>query len=361
MLLSEFDYELPPDLIASRPLPQRDASRMLVVDRAAETFSDHLFSELPHILHPGDLLVLNNTRVVPARLLGRRRGTTAQPVGKNNPRAREFLSGEAELLLTRREGGDVWQGLVHPGRKIRTGEVLLFGGGELEAEVLGRGLRGLRRVRLTAAEGTVDEQIEKLGRVPIPPYLHRPGDEADREAYQTVYASVAGAVAAPTAGLHFTPNVLQALGECGIEIRELTLHVGPGTFRPVKAERIEEHRMDAEWYSVPPETADALERALAAGRRVIATGTTCTRVLEHLARGPGTIIAAGSGETDLYITPGFDFRIVKGLLTNFHLPRSTLLMLVCAFAGRELVFRAYRHAIAERYRFYSYGDCMLIL
>lgn len=361
MLLSEFDYHLPEDLIARRPLAQRDASRMMLLDRAAQTFSDHTFTELPQILRPGDLLVLNNTRVIPARLLGRRRGASAQPIGKNNPRAAEFLSGEVELLLTRREGGDIWQGLVHPGRKIRTGEILVFGDGSLEAEVLGRGASGVRRVRLTALDGTADEQIERIGQIPIPPYLHRAGDEADREAYQTVYASAPGAVAAPTAGLHFTPRVLDALRRAEIESCELTLHIGPGTFRPVKSARIEEHRMDSEWYSVPSETAEAVERARAAGRRIIATGTTCTRVLEYVAQQNRGAVIAGSGDADLYITPGFEFQVVNGLLTNFHLPRSTLLMLVCAFAGRELIFRAYEHAMTTRYRFYSYGDCMLIL
>ncbi|MGH9328680.1 MAG: tRNA preQ1(34) S-adenosylmethionine ribosyltransferase-isomerase QueA [Terriglobia bacterium] len=361
MLLSEFDYNLPRELIASRPLPKRDSSRMMVLNRAAQSCEDREFSDLPQILEPTDLLVLNNTKVFPARLLGRRRGIAAQAVGKNNPRAREFLTSEVELLLTHCEGGNIWQGLVHPGRKVPTGEVLVFGDGELKAEILGRGPRGVRRVRLRSYRGTVATQIEKLGHVPLPPYLGRPDEEGDRRAYQTVYAKVPGAVAAPTAGLHFTPRVFKALRERGIETCELTLHVGPGTFRPVRAERIEEHQMENERYAVPSETAEAIQRALNENRRVVAVGTTCTRALEAIALREGGKITASYAETDLFITPGFQFRVTRGLLTNFHLPRSTLLMLVCAFAGRDLTFQAYRRAVRKRYRFYSYGDCMLIL
>jgi S-adenosylmethionine:tRNA ribosyltransferase-isomerase len=361
MLLSEFDYELPPGLIAQRPLERRDASRLMLLDRRAQTVEDRSFSELPHLLEARDLLVFNNTRVFPARLLGRRRGSKAQPVGRNNPRAGEFLRGEAELLLTRNEGEGIWQGLVHPGRKIGRGETLIFGEGQLEAEILDRGGYGLRRVRLKASEGSVNEQIEKLGHVPLPPYLHRTDDPADRETYQTIYAKVPGAVAAPTAGLHFSPAVLETLRSCGVETCEITLHVGPGTFRPVKAQRVEDHKMEAEWFDIPPAAADAINRALSENRRVVAVGTTCTRTLEHVARQAAGRIVAGSGEADLFITPGFHFQAVRALLTNFHLPRSTLLMLVCAFAGREFTLRAYHHAIQERYRFYSYGDCMLIV
>ncbi|HEX5481000.1 MAG TPA: tRNA preQ1(34) S-adenosylmethionine ribosyltransferase-isomerase QueA [Terriglobia bacterium] len=360
-LLSDFDYALPPDLIAQHPLAERDSSRMMVLNRTTGTFHDRTFRDLPHILEPGDLLVFNNTRVFPARLLGRRQGTGAQQIGKNNPRVHEFLRGEAELLLIRNKGSGVWQGLVHPGRKIREGEVLVFGGGELQAEVLERGRYGLRRLRLTASSGTVEEQIERLGHVPLPPYVHRSDDLADRETYQTVYAKVTGAVAAPTAGLHFSPRSLEGLRERGIETCEITLHVGPGTFRPVRAEQVEEHKMDAEWFSVPQDAAAAIQSALDQRRRVIAVGTTCTRTLEHVAHLHDGRIVRASGETDLFIRPGFEFKATKALLTNFHLPRSTLLMLVCAFAGRELTLRAYAHAIVERYRFYSYGDCMLIL
>jgi S-adenosylmethionine:tRNA ribosyltransferase-isomerase len=361
MLLEEFDYELPKELIAQRLLTERDASRMMLLDRAARSFMDCSFRALPEILEPGDVLVVNNTRVFPARLLGRRRGTRAQAIGKGNPAAREYLRAEVELLLTRNESGDVWQGLVHPGRKIRTGEVLVFGGGELEAEVLGRAERGVRRVMLRAREGSVTSAIDRLGHVPLPPYLGRPDEAADRETYQTVYARVRGAVAAPTAGFHFTGRVFEALRERKVEVLEVTLHVGPGTFRPVQSEHVEDHKMEAEQFEISEPAAARINKALTEGRRVIAVGTTSVRTLESVAFENDGRIVPCRGETDLFIVPGFRFRVVRGLLTNFHLPKSTLLMLVSAFAGRELIARAYQHAIEERYRFYSYGDCMLIL
>lgn len=361
MLLEEFNYELPKDLIAQRPLKERDASRMMLLDRVEQSFTDCRFSMLPEILKPGDLLVVNNTRVFPARLLGRRRGTHAQAIGRNNPTAREYLSAEVELLLTRNESGDVWQGLVHPGRKIRTGEVLVFGGGELEAEVLGRGEYGIRRVLLRARDGSVASAIDRLGHVPLPPYVARPDEAADRDTYQTVYAKVRGAVAAPTAGFHFTRRVFDALRERKVETAEITLHVGPGTFRPVQTERVEDHKMESEQFEISAAAAASINKALAEGRRVIAVGTTSVRTLESVAlQNEGKIVPC-CGETDLFIVPGFRFRVVRGLLTNFHLPKSTLLMLVSAFAGRELIARAYQHAVEERYRFYSYGDCMVIL
>jgi S-adenosylmethionine:tRNA ribosyltransferase-isomerase len=387
MRLSDFDYELPSELIAQQPLADRSASRMLVLDRAAHRFEDRRFADLPDLLQPGDLLALNNTRVFPARLLGRRRGARSQPIGKGNPAAREYLTGEVELLLTHREGEDVWQGLVHPGRKIGTGEVLFFGNDELEAEVLDRGERGLRRVRLIPRGGepsanagvavredlgrVIDGIIDRIGHVPLPPYIDRADHPRDRETYQTTYAKVRGAVAAPTAGLHFTPQVLSQLAARGIETAEITLHVGPGTFRPVAVDRVEDHRMEPESFEISPEAADRINRALTKGRRIVAVGTTCVRTLEHAVRATAAHehesgasaprIEAGRGETNLFIYPGFDFRVVGALLTNFHLPRSTLLMLVSAFAGREFVLSAYRHAIEGRYRFYSYGDCMLIV
>ena len=361
MLLAEFDYPLPSELIAQRPLAERDASRMMALDRAARTFEDRAFCDLPQVLQPGDLLVFNNTRVFPARLLGRRRGTTAQKVGKHNPAAREFLTGETELLLTKREADDVWQGLVHPGRKVRTGEVLVFGEDELEAEVLGRGEYGVRRVRLRAREGSIDAAIDRLGHVPLPPYIRRADEAADRTTYQTVYAKVRGAVAAPTAGFHFTERIFDGLRARGVETCELTLHVGLGTFQPVRAERVEDHKMEAERFEISESAASAINRALDERRRVIAVGTTSVRALEHVARENSGRIIPGQGETSLFILPGFQFQVVRALLTNFHLPKSTLLMLVSAFADRELVLRAYGHAISERYRFYSYGDCMLIV
>jgi len=361
MLLKDFDYDLPPELIAQRPLAERDASRLMVLRREAGHFEDAMFRDMGVILEPCDLLVFNNTKVFPARLLGRRRGIGAQKIGKNNPALRTFLAGEVELLLTREVAPDTWQGLVHPGRRIRTGEVLVFGDDELEAEVLDRGDYGVRHVRLRARQGTVEAAIDRLGHVPLPPYIRRSDDVADHTTYQTVYAKVRGAVAAPTAGFHFTPRILASLAARGIETCEITLHVGLGTFQPVRAERVEDHHMEAECYEVPKATAEAINRAVAGGRRVIAVGTTCVRTLEHVAREHEGCIVPGAGETNLFIIPGFKFRVIRGLLTNFHLPRSTLLMLISALAGRDFVLAAYRHAVEARYRFYSYGDCMLIL
>ena len=361
MLLEEFDYQLPPELIAQRPLVPRDASRMMVLDREAGTFRDQVFQDLPQVLEPADLLVFNNTKVFPARLLGRRRGVHSHSIGKRNPATREFLKGEVELLLTRRESGDVWEGLVHPGRKVRTGEVLLFGEGELQAEVICRGDYGVRRVRLSAREGTIEDAIDRLGHVPLPPYIRRADEAQDHETYQTIYAKVRGAVAAPTAGFHFTERVLEALRQRKVETCEITLHVGLGTFQPVRVERVEEHKMEAERYEISQAAAVALNGAREQGRRIIAIGTTSIRTLEHVALEGGGRIEPGRGETSLFIYPGFKFRLVHGLLTNFHLPKSTLLMLVCALAGCDLTLRAYQHAVRERYRFYSYGDCMLVI
>ena len=362
MLVSEFDYHLPPELIAQRPLQDRDASRMMVVDRTAGTFADSAFRELPQVLQPGDLLVLNNTRVFPARLLGHRKGLKAQAVGKHNPARRQFLTAEIEILLVRREDDQVWQALVHPGRKVRVGEVIYVGNGELEAEVVSRGERGLRRVRLRAAQAsTVDQAIDLLGHVPLPPYIRRSDNPSDREAYQTFYAKARGAVAAPTAGLHFTRAVFDALRARGVETCEVTLHVGLGTFRPVEAERVEDHKIEAEHFEITQPAAAAINLARRDGRRIVAVGTTTVRTLEHVARRHDGKILASDGEADLFIVPGFQFQITGGLLTNFHLPRSTLLMLGSAFGGRHLILRAYQHATEQRYRFYSYGDCMLIL
>jgi len=361
MLLEEFDYALPADLIAQHPLTERDASRLLVLDRGARTYQDRAFRELPEILRSGDLLVFNNTKVFPARLLGRRRGTQAQKIGKRNPAAREYLQAEIELFLTRQESEDTWQALVRPGRKIRTGEILLFGDGELEAEVLSRGDYGVRRVRLRARDGSIERAIDRFGHVPLPPYIHRSDEPRDRETYQTVFAKVRGAVAAPTAGFHFTSRVLEELRRLGVETCEITLHVGLGTFQPVHAPRVEDHQMQAETFEVSESAARAINRALDEHRRIVAVGTTSVRTLEHLAQKHGGRVEPGRGGTSLFIYPGFQFRVVSTLLTNFHLPKSTLLMLVCAFAGKELVFEAYRHAVESRYRFYSYGDCMLIL
>jgi S-adenosylmethionine:tRNA ribosyltransferase-isomerase len=361
MLREEFDYTLPPELIAQRPLAGRDGSRMLLIDRKAMRFEDRAFRDISELLQKGDLLVFNNTKVFPARLLGRRRGVSAQPLGKNNPAQRGFLTGTVELLLTWQESEDVWQGLVHPGRKVRTGEVLVFGDNELEAEILGRGEYGVRRARLRTNQGTIEEAIDRLGHVPLPPYIRRDDEADDHTTYQTVYAKVRGAVAAPTAGLHFTPQVLNALTARGVETYEITLHVGLGTFQPMRTREVENHRMEAERYEVSATAAATINRALDEGRRVIAVGTTSARTLESAAGEDGRRIIPGRSETRLFIFPGFEFRVIRGLLTNFHLPQSTLLMLVCAFAGKDFVLHAYRHAVETRYRFYSYGDCMLLL
>lgn len=358
MLVSEFDYALPPELIAQEPLADRGASRMLVVERASGKFFDRSFAELPELLQPGDLLVLNNTRVIRARLFGRRAGVRAQPLSPRNPASRDFLSGRVEVLLTRQLDAESWQALVHPGRKIGVGERIHFDD-RLEAEVTARAPFGERTLCFRWT-GDFEEHLERLGHVPLPPYIHRADRPQDAACYQTVYARQAGSVAAPTAGLHFTRVALDRLRERGVEIAELTLHVGLGTFQPVRTEQVEQHRLHAERYEIPPETAAAVNRALQEGRRVVAVGTTTVRTLEHAARESGRI-AAGTGETAMFIYPGFCFRVTGALLTNFHLPRSTLLMLVCAFAGRETVLGAYQHAVGQRYRFYSYGDCMLLL
>ena len=366
VLTSDFDYFLPPELIAQDPLSPRDASRMLRLSRSTGTFEDRCFRQLPDLLRPGDLVVFNNTRVFPARLYGRRSGSRAQPLSPHNPAAKDFLQGQVEVLLTTqvsREPNE-WECLVRPGRKIGVGEKIYFGPPEkpdsapLVAEVVGRASFGERRIRF---EPVADffAIVEKLGHVPLPPYIARPDRSSDRERYQTVYARERGSVAAPTAGLHFTPEILERLGQAGIETVEITLHVGLGTFQPVRTGRVEEHTLHREAYRISEGAAAAVNRALDEGRRVVAVGTTSVRTLEYAAQGSGRV-RAESGEADLFIYPGFPFRVIGALLTNFHLPQSTLLMLVCAFGGRQAVLEAYCHAVGERYRFYSYGDCMLV-
>ena len=361
MLVAEFDYHLPQELIAQEPLADRAASRMLRLLRDDARVEDWCFREFPELLRSGDLIVFNNTKVFPARLYGPRSGARAQPGSAQNPASRDFLKGRVEVLLTKQLSRDPndWECLVRPGRKIGAGERLFFGEtDELVAEVIDRGTFGERRIRFGPVPDFFD-RVERLGHVPLPPYISRPDRSGDRERYQTVYARERGSVAAPTAGLHFTPEILQRLAERGIETTELTLHVGLGTFQPIRVEKVEEHKLHREGYSLADEAAQKINRALDEGRRVVAIGTTTVRTLEYLARGTGRV-QASSGEADLFIYPGFQFRVVEAMLTNFHLPQSTLLMLVCAFGGKEPVLTAYRHAVKQKYRFYSYGDCMFV-
>jgi S-adenosylmethionine:tRNA ribosyltransferase-isomerase len=363
VLVSDFHYELPEELIAQEPLADRAASRLLHLDRTSAQMKDLCFRDFPSLLRPDDLLVFNNTRVFPARLYGRRAGIKAQPLSSRNPASREFLQGEIEVLLTHQTSRDPneWECLVRPGRKIGVGEKLFFGGNnDLQAEVVSRGSFGERTIRFAPAPDFF-AVLERIGHVPLPPYIARSDSPADRERYQTVYARERGSVAAPTAGLHFTPEVLQQIHARAIETAEVTLHVGLGTFQPVRVERVEDHKLHREPYSISPETANAVNRALAVRRRIVAVGTTTVRTLEYAAlhSGNGTI-QPGTSEADLFIYPGFQFRVTRAILTNFHLPESTLLMLVCAFGGKDQVLAAYHHAVAQRYRFYSYGDCMFV-
>ncbi len=359
MLVSDFDYHLPQELIAQEPLPDRAASRMLRLDRATGAIRDSAFREFPEALRPGDLLVLNNTRVFAARLFGHRSGYRSQRLSPRNPASREFLQGKVEVLLTKQNGEHEWQALVRPGRKIGVGERLYFGDeDELRAEVTARGEFGERTLRFDPA-GDFFALVERIGHVPLPPYIARQDRPGDRERYQTVYARQRGSVAAPTAGLHFTPEVLARLDERSVETAEITLHVGLGTFQPVHAEVVEQHKLHSEWFRITEKAAARINAALREQRRVVAVGTTSVRALEYSAWKDGQV-HAGEGEADLFIYPGFQFRVVGALLTNFHLPKSTLLMLVAAFAGREQVLAAYGHAVEQRYRFYSYGDCMFV-
>jgi S-adenosylmethionine:tRNA ribosyltransferase-isomerase len=371
VLVRDFDYVLPPERIAQQPLADRAASRLLVLDRATGAFADSLFCNLPELLQPGDLLVINDTRVLPARLFARRVGMRAQLISPQNPSALEHLQGRVEVLLTTQHAPLEWSALVRPGRKLPVGEHLHFFAPEhsdteensaplLTAEIVGRGEFGERRLQFTpVADFYV--MLDRLGHMPLPPYIHREDQLSDRERYQTVFASQRGSVAAPTAGLHFTPEVLASIRTRGVEIASLTLHVGLGTFQPVRVERLEEIHLHTERYTLPEETAQAVNRALREDRRVIAVGTTTVRTLEHCARASADGgLHAHSGETQMFISPGYEFRVVRGLLTNFHLPQSTLLMLVCAFGGTGNVLAAYNHAVAAEYRFFSYGDCMFL-
>jgi len=395
--VADFDFELPQELIAQQPPDRRGESRMLVMDRATGALRDAEFTEFPSLLNPGDLLVLNETRVIPARLYAHR--TLRRERGKP--------TGRIEVMLTEPAGENCWRALVRPGRKVAIGERLVFpgpsGATELEAEVLERGAFGERLLRFEPVDDFF-ALLDRIGHMPLPPYIRRDDGAADRERYQTVFSREPGSVAAPTAGLHFTPAVLEALAAKGVEITRITLHVGLGTFAPLRVEKLDEVRLHRERYTISPTAADAVNRAKSEGRRIVAVGTTVVRTLEAAAAaakiycsGPKDLVefagsmrrlkppppsstgsfagcqASGgaaltvsgslephSGETEIFISPGFEFRLVDALLTNFHLPQSSLLMLVSAFAGRSKVLGAYRHAVGQKYRFFSYGDCMFL-
>jgi S-adenosylmethionine:tRNA ribosyltransferase-isomerase len=364
MRLDELDYALPPELIAQRPLPRRDSSRLLGLSRDTGAVEDHAFTEFPALLRGDELLVLNDARVIPARLFGHRAGVRSQPPSRAT--RREHLTGSVEVLLTRQIQPGVWEALVRPGRKLPVGERIRFGEGVLEAEILTRGELGLRTLRFESQSAeSVDQLLDRLGHIPLPPYIEREDETSDRERYQTVFAKRRGAIAAPTAGLHFTAEIFERIRNRGIDICELTLDVGLGTFQPIHAEKIEEHAMHAESFEISGETAEKIQRAREGKRPIVAIGTTVVRALEAAAlraseSRSNAVVRAGRADARLFIYPGFQFRVIDALLTNFHLPRSTLLALVCAFAGKENVISAYRHAVKAKYRFYSYGDCMFI-
>jgi len=352
MNVSEFNYDLPPERIAQRPLEDRDASRMLLLDRATGAWEDRHFRELPDLLRGDELIVVNNARVLPARLFGRRAGIHAEPPGRHNPARHEFLQTPIEVLLVRQTGAETWETLVRPGRKVPVGERIVFGEGELEARVEGRGNYGLRILRFASKNG-FHEALGRLGHIPLPPYIKRADEPLDRERYQTIFAR---------------PGILARIRERGVEVAEITLEVGLGTFEPVRTERLEDHRIHAEAYEIPEATAAALARAQQERRPILAIGTTVVRALEDAAEKNATQkgaggpepVAPGKAEATIFLYPGKPFRVVNQLLTNFHLPESTLLAMVAAFAGRENILRAYRHAVDSGYRFYSYGDAMLI-
>ncbi|MGA7342813.1 MAG: tRNA preQ1(34) S-adenosylmethionine ribosyltransferase-isomerase QueA [Terracidiphilus sp.] len=354
MRVDDFDFDLSEELIAQQPPTERGLSRMLVMNRATGAFEDSSFARLPSLLNPGDLLVLNDSRVIPARLYARR----------TLVRERERPTGRIEVMLTEPAGKNRWRALVKPGRKVAIGERLVFPAPDssiaLEAEVLERGQFGERLLRFEPVDDFF-AVLDRIGHMPLPPYIHRGDEEADRERYQTVFARERGSVAAPTAGLHFTGEMLESLAARGIEAARITLHVGLGTFAPLRVDRVQEVRLHRERYTLSATTAEALNGAIAEGRRIVAVGTTVVRTLESAAlQAKGRELKPHSGETQIFISPGFEFRLTGALLTNFHLPQSSLLMLASAFAGREHILAAYRHAVEARYRFFSYGDCMFI-
>lgn len=343
MRISDFDYNLPADLIAQTPLEKRDASRMLVLDRRDQTWSDSGFREFTRHLRANDVIVVNNSRVIPARLTGHRE-----------------TGGHVEIFLVREIEANVWEALVRPGSRLKKGSRVKFGAGKLIAEILDDPGAELRRVRFQC-EGSFDDLLAEFGSTPLPPYIKRPAgtSSTDRERYQTIYSKHRGAIAAPTAGLHFTPEVVAEIKSIA-SLAEITLHVGYGTFEPVRVDDVTEHSVSGEHFEISESAAETINKARTNGGRIVVVGTTTMRALESAAKEDGTV-QAGSGVATLTIKPGYQFRIADALLTNFHLPHSSLLILVSAFAGRELSLRAYRHAVEQRYRFYSYGDCMLIL
>jgi S-adenosylmethionine:tRNA ribosyltransferase-isomerase len=383
--VADFNFDLPPELIAQQPPAERGLSRMLTVNRATGALRDTQFAEFPSLLNPGDLLVLNDSRVIPARLYARRtlRREREKPTGRievmltapvasqklcapSIPRTSAEWVGDDEPQPV--SGGNLWRALVRPGRKVAIGEILEFpsasGAVELEAEVIERGEFGERLLQFKPVEDFF-AVLDRIGHMPLPPYIHRPNPnpdaQADRERYQTVYSQERGSVAAPTAGLHFTPQILEALARRGVEIARVTLHVGLGTFAPLRVETLDEIHLHRERYTLSAQAAQAINAAARSARRIVAAGTTTVRTLEHCAlAAAGSPLQPHSGETGIFISPGFEFRLVGALLTNFHLPQSSLLMLVSAFAGREGVLAAYAHAVQQKYRFFSYGDCMFL-
>lgn len=362
MNLSELDFDLPHELIAQRPLEQRDASRMLLLNLATGDWEDRYFRDFPDLLRGDELIVFNNARVIPARLFGKRAGIRASEPGAHSLSKHEHLRTQIEVLLVRQLRPGTWETLVRPGRKIPVGERIVFGDGDLEGEVEARGDFGLRVIRFISKTG-FHEALNRLGHIPLPPYIKRDDEPLDRERYQTVYAKQGNAVAAPTAGLHFTSEMLTRLRERSIEIAEITLDVGLGTFEPVRTQRLEDHKIHAEAYEIPGQTVAAITLAKTENRPVLAIGTTVVRALEDAAekaQGSDDMLTAGRAAADIFLYPGKPMRIVNQLLTNFHLPQSSLLALVATLTGREELMRAYRHAVESRYRFYSYGDCMLI-
>lgn len=341
MQKSDFYYDLPENLIAQEPAEPRDTARLLCMDRTTGALQHHIFSELPTLLRPGDLLVANNSKVLPARLIGQRES-----------------GGVCELLLLRQVKNDVWECLARPGKRMRPGSQVVFGDGSLQAHILETLDDGGKLVQFHYNTQTLFQKLDEFGQMPLPPYIRR--QIADNSDYQTVYAKELGSAAAPTAGLHFTKDLMQTLSQKGIQFAELTLHVGLGTFRPVQEDEVENHAMHSEWYSLDQKAADAINQTRAAGGRVIAVGTTSCRTLETVAQKHGKICPS-SGETNIFIYPGYTFKAIDGLITNFHLPESTLIMLVAAFCGYQNTMEAYKTAVREKYRFFSFGDAMLII